>query len=422
MGEVSDWTMRSGEASVHAQRLAGVVAPPAASQTTRTCGEPHVAQSTPSGGSVNPAYSIVDSLRAILAGVVTFSHAWYLLIRDYRPGDGALAGLGYFAAGFAHACVVLFFVLSGYWITRSVLKRLDTGWSWPRYLADRLVRLYLVLIPALILGGLLDAVGYHVLETATHRALTDTFVLKTDLGSTLSATTFLANMSFLQGVLARPFGSNGPLWSVAYEFWYYFWFPALAVTVRTRRISAFLPTLLLGAIASPLAIGFLCWLAGSAVYFAERRAASTKRPATRPSAVTLSWTAASAAILLILARLVDFAFEDVVLAAAFAVVLRFTLSARLELPRCMIGLARFGAQASFTLYAIHFPLIAFAAGLIIGRERLEPGILGLIWVVVVVATVVWLAHGLSTITEARTDTVRQWVSRYLPRQTHGRDT
>lgn len=97
-------------------------------------------------------------------------------------------------------------------------------------------------------------------------------------------------------------------------------------------MSAFLPTLLLGAIASPLAIGFLCWLAGSAVYFAEKRDALTKKPATRTSATTLSLAAAAAAALLILVRLVDFAFEDVVLAAAFAVVLRLVLSARLRLP------------------------------------------------------------------------------------------
>ncbi|GGB37742.1 acyltransferase family protein [Sphingomonas floccifaciens] len=414
MGERTNWTTPFGKASVHARLLSGVMTTSGASRNDVRWPEPPTARSAPSGGSVNPAYSIVDALRAILAGIVTFSHAWYLLIRDYRPGDGILAGLGYFAAGFAHACVVLFFVLSGYWITRSVVKRLDTGWSWPHYLADRLVRLYLVLIPALVLGGLLDAVGYHVLGTATHRAMTDTFVLKTDLGDTLSATTFLANASFLQSILARPFGSNGPLWSVAYEFWYYLWFPALALTVRTRRMSAFLPTLLLGAIASPLAIGFLCWLAGSAVYFAEKRDALTKKPATRTSATTLSLAAAAAAALLILVRLVDFAFEDVVLAAAFAVVLRLVLSARLRLPRCMNALARFGAQASFTLYAIHFPLIAFAAGLMISSERMEPGTTSLIWVVVVVTTVAWLAYGLSRVTEARTDIVRRWVSRYLP--------
>lgn len=80
----------------------------------------------------------------------------------------------------------------------------------------------------------------------------------------------------------------------------------------------------------------------------------------------------------------------------------------------MNALARFGAQASFTLYAIHFPLIAFAAGLMISSERMEPGTTSLIWVVVVVTTVAWLAYGLSRVTEARTDIVRRWVSRYLP--------
>ena len=35
----------------------------------------------------------------------------------------------------------------------------------------------------------------------------------------------LTNLLNLQGVIATHYGSNGPLWSVGYEFWYYMVFP-----------------------------------------------------------------------------------------------------------------------------------------------------------------------------------------------------
>ena len=50
-------------------------------------------------------------------------------------------------------------MLSGFWISRSVLKRLDSPHFWRDYLIDRLSRLLIVLIPALALGGFLEWIG-----------------------------------------------------------------------------------------------------------------------------------------------------------------------------------------------------------------------------------------------------------------------
>jgi peptidoglycan/LPS O-acetylase OafA/YrhL len=38
----------------------------------------------------------------------------------------------------------------------------------------------------------------------------------------------LGNLVFLQAILVPTWGSNGPLWSLAFEFWFYIWFPTLA--------------------------------------------------------------------------------------------------------------------------------------------------------------------------------------------------
>src|SRR6185369_2558000 len=55
----------------------------------------------------------------------------------------------------------------------------------------------------------------------------------------------LANAVFLQTIAAPTFGSDAPLWSLAYEFWYYVMFPLLMLVLlgtgsRPARIAAVL--------------------------------------------------------------------------------------------------------------------------------------------------------------------------------------
>ena len=35
----------------------------------------------------------------------------------------------------------------------------------------------------------------------------------------------MGNLFFLQTIFVPPFGSNAPLWSLSFEFWYYLLFP-----------------------------------------------------------------------------------------------------------------------------------------------------------------------------------------------------
>lgn len=358
----------------------------------------------------NPAYALVDASRAVLASIVAFSHAWYLIVRDYQPGDGVIAGAGYFLAGFAHACVIIFFVLSGYWITRTVDRRLRDGWSWRHYLADRLVRLDLVLVPALVLGGTLDAIGYYVLQTPTHLAQTGTFVLRADLASTLRPEIFLGNLAFLQGVLLLPFGSNGPLWSVGYEFWYYLWFPALALSVRQRRPSWSLLLVIIGLWSAPFAMGFLAWLCGTAAYVAERRWSPVRASDRPPPLRIVAVAAVGVGVVLLIVRFRDFPFEDFLLAAVFGILLTLLLMARVGLPPLMTALARFGARSSFTLYATHFPVLALFAGLMLNDERLEPSFMAALSVTASLIATVAIAVVLSRFTERQTAEVRRRLS------------
>jgi peptidoglycan/LPS O-acetylase OafA/YrhL len=348
----------------------------------------------------------MDAMRAVLAVTVAFGHLWGLLVEDYRPTKSLIVNAGYFLAGFAHSAVILFFVLSGYWIARSVTTRAERGWQWGEYLIDRVARLGIVLIPALMLGGVLDWLGFRMLQLPTYDGSTGAWVFTQDLNESLTLRALIGNLLFLQHLIVPPFGSNGPLWSLAFEFWYYLWFPALYLALRYRRTGIALATLGIACANPEIAFGFLSWLCGAALHAAERR---------WPELRLSRWTPVAAGLLCLAAllwgRTGEFGVEDPIEAASFALFL-FTLL-RSDPPQmaALRPLATYGARASFSLYAIHFPLMALAAGWVVGPARLAPGgdaglEMGAILLLALIAA--WLFAGQ---TEARTGALRDWLRR-----------
>ncbi|WP_157178407.1 acyltransferase family protein [Terriglobus roseus] len=88
---------------------------------------------------------------------------------DYRTlpqGLRHLLLIPYALSAGGHRSVVLFFVLSGYLIAGSILRSAERGpWNWRDYALRRLVRLWIVLIPGLLLCAAWDGLGM-----ALHRA------------------------------------------------------------------------------------------------------------------------------------------------------------------------------------------------------------------------------------------------------------
>ncbi|HTG38744.1 acyltransferase family protein [Sphingomonas sp.] len=343
----------------------------------------------------------MDALRAVLAMVVAFSHIWGLVVADHRPGDAIVGRPFYFLAGYAHPAVILFFVLSGFWIAKSVQALDRSGWSWRAFVIARWSRLAIVVIPALVLGGVLDATGLWLLRTPTHLGQTQVWFIETDVATALSPSVALGNLLFLQHIVVPPFGSNGPLWSVAFEFWYYLWFAALWIAARRRRAGPMLIALAVAILSLDLVYGFLAWLAGAAAFHLRGRfGARALVPLGFLLGLTLIWV-----------RTGEYRGEDLVLAwvaAAFLV----ALTARDPLfPRFLAPLARFGASGSFSLYAIHFPIAMLAAGLIVGPQRLSPGVHAVAIVALLLGASIILAALFARPTEARTGAFRAWLMR-----------
>jgi peptidoglycan/LPS O-acetylase OafA/YrhL len=185
-----------------------------------------------------------------------------------------------------------------------------------------------------------------------------------------SLATFLQNMVFLQTVTAPVFGSNGPLWSLSNEFWYYIAFPLFFLVFdhrskRYRRIGAGLVVLILGmTVLQDKLAGFLTWMLGAGIYCLPN-----KHRMSRP------WPLFLIAFLLFLATLVlskghflTGVWEMGALGIG-ASVLILALCRLPPMPRQLVAVTEWLSRSSYTLYLVHFPFVLLAYALFFrGRQ------------------------------------------------------
>jgi peptidoglycan/LPS O-acetylase OafA/YrhL len=367
------------------------------------------AQSPPSFSDTWASVSLdlVRGLAAILVLVDHWRNLFFLNYHEVRVHRLFFA-VPYTLTAAAHEAVVIFFVLSGFLIGGTVRRAIERGeWSWTSYLTHRLVRLWIVLLPGLVLCFLLDRIG---VAFAASRSL-----FPGDAAENDTAIAFVGNLFFLQGVLVPAFGSDGPLWSLANEFWYYILFPLglLAVFPSTRpRTRLFSAALFLGlclGLRTTLLPLFPLWLLGAALFALSRS----------PLGNSLRWFAVATYVPILflctyLHRILGIG-SDYVLAVATAILMWTLLCASQTAPAAALkvrfsrGLARF----SYTLYVVHFPLLMLIAALVVGDRRWQPTSVHIAAGLGILAVTVAYAYGIAALTEFRTDRVRVWVERRL---------
>jgi len=140
-----------------------------------------------------------------------------------------------FICGFAHWGVVVFFVLSGFLVGGPVLKLAinKQKFNAKKYLVARVTRIYLVLIPVLIIGNSLD---YFGIKAFSQSGVYDEHLLKT-MGQSMFTVnmSILGSMLNLQGLFFDGLGTNGPLGTLANEFWYYMTFPLILAPILYQK-------------------------------------------------------------------------------------------------------------------------------------------------------------------------------------------
>lgn len=208
----------------------------------------------------------VPQRHSILVDWLRFLAAFGVLLRHTRPdhwvayshlqpeSQGPATWIFFLLLKICHESVVIFFVLSGYLVGGKVIrdcanKRFNPG----DFFRDRTTRLYIPLIPALVLTA--ACVAY------LQSGLPEGYWFQ-----------WFGNVFYLQGILIKPVEGNPSLWTLAYEMWFY----VLAGSVGMIASQFFVPTSLrrfVFAIGLALFSGwclavldtsyFFCWLMGA---------------------------------------------------------------------------------------------------------------------------------------------------------------
>jgi peptidoglycan/LPS O-acetylase OafA/YrhL len=170
---------------------------------------------------------------------------------------------------------MVFFVLSGYLVGGSVSRIFAANlWSWTHYVTKRLVRLWIVLIPAIFIGILIDSIGNYFFDQAgsIYSAPNGQEYVKPEFFGQ-EVYVILRNIFFLQSISNPTAGTNIALWSLSNEFRYYLAFPLILLTFvgTIGRISCAVAAagifVLIGVHASYL---FLNWVLGAVISLAPR--------------------------------------------------------------------------------------------------------------------------------------------------------
>ena len=349
--------------------------------------------------------------RWIAAGLVVVEHARNLIFVDFGSLESStpLQKAFYFLTGFGHESVVVFFVISRFLVGGKAwsLWKQDC-FDWKRYLADRISRLYAVLLVALLLGGLVDWIGSNYFNDFgfySNETTEDVAVVSDSFIERLSIHHFFGNLLMLQDIQISTFGSNGPLWSLAHEWWYYLLFPAVLFVIRgswAMRISSATLLGMLGWFLTPyILILFGVWLIGVVAWWFNSKSML-------PWWASIFPFAAAMAVMRLEIYLFPFS-QQFLVGITFALLLNSFAQKTKPIPGSKTS--RWIADFSYSLYLFHFPVLLLAIAVCFSRweraSRMQFELSSVLLFLAVVALTFAASYLVSLVTEAKTPQIRK---------------
>ena len=324
-------------------------------------------------------------LRFFSAVIVCLGHTKEFLFVHMNESAHPLEKVSRLFLGLGPSAVLVFFFLSGYLVGgNEIVNLIRKKLNFSHYVFNRLTRLWIVLLPALLAVFALNAftcgnsrISLYCMadsELASHAKIPPLASQKiSDL---------ISNAFFLQPFKGTQWGGNGPLWSLSYEFWYYLVFFSIISVVSyllKREISfGLIPHLLVLFVASRildldwLILGII-WLSGAlAAYFLKLDSfVSFTRKYQKPIALkltllTFTFILPALICLKLLPRFISFPIAIVLLTISISLTQNeHTIDLNGSLRKTIVR----GSEYSFSLYLTHFPLIALATSLFVPVDR-----------------------------------------------------
>lgn len=203
----------------------------------------------------------LDILRACLALMVLVGHArmmlwmpwheWNLLPHDILSKAIAITFIPF---RYGHQAVMVFFALSGFFIhLRAALQRAKQQpfrFHAGEYLQRRAWRILPPYYMVLLFTVMLDLMGHHWFPMLYLAETGDTMIDANFKNAGYQMTSVLPALLAQPSLLGIHFGSNGPLWSIGNEVFYYILYPLFMLVWTKQRSLAYT----LG-----ISVGMLCW-------------------------------------------------------------------------------------------------------------------------------------------------------------------
>lgn len=374
---------------------------------------------------------LLDFLRGFSAFLVLVAHAQQILVNPtWMPfslsGRSDVVPFVYSQIGALG--VMIFFVLSGFLITYSIGANLKSNefkkFDATKYFKGRLRRLFPPLLfsqgVVLLVFGILYF--FDANSSAYFATGKELYLARNEMG--FNTVDYLGSFFFLNTIVEDVNSPivNGPLWSVAQEFWFYVLAGLLVLSFYNRKILAVLAVVLAFLMSQGSVFflyGFGVWLFGclAAVLhmtkFHERKAMIVMAI----FVITLSvWS------VLIYLNADSFirSRHKFVFGVAFSLLLLLLLNSEIMLGRFSRSwvVKKIAEQAdfSYTLYLIHFPLLLLVW---VFTNKYVQGSIPLVFAVAVtsVVFVMWISASASNLVEGNTK--KKSRLRYLPTATLG---
>lgn len=355
-------------------------------------------------------YYWLDLLRGVSAVLVCANHLRAAMFEDYSSGymSGIAARFFYFVTGLGAQAVVVFFVLSGFLVGGAVIRRWEE-FKFLDYLVGRLIRLWVVLIPVLVLTyfshyllikqlpGLLNGEYFQALSSGPK-----------DLYS-VSLAAFVGNVLFLQTICVPVYGVNSPLWSLSNEFWYYMTFPLLMTSLDRsvdfkKRVLTALVVLITYFLISDKLVGLFVWLMGVFACVAP-----FKKDARRNEiAFIFSLLGFLLAVVFHKLALIP-GMPSTLLLGAFTSLLVYQFKLIDGMPKSLQNISQFLSKISYSLYLLHFPIVMLVYSYVYERGQLSltplnAGVyLSILLIIVLFSYIFWL------VVESKTENIRGLV-------------
>jgi peptidoglycan/LPS O-acetylase OafA/YrhL len=303
-----------------------------------------------------------DRIRLFAASAVVVAHirAFFFVPFERVEDPTFITEVFYFLTSLGHQAVIVFFVLSGYYVGGSLLnlEKFDFR-NFQLYIVARLSRLWIVLVPVIFLTlALIFPICFGSSERCSNLKLSS---MSSSVNASLGFDTLLGNILFLQGFKSKIYGGNAPLWSLSYEFWFYiFAFVLLWISASKRFILSFflIATLVFFSYLFDFGLNwfawFLIWLLGAiSSKISLGRNLNLSPRVFNDFNVTV--------LLLVFIKLISSnRFEpsnslltDMLLGILFSIYLSFSKRQTVKVPNSR----RFFPDFSYSLYALHFVLL-----------------------------------------------------------------